>query len=251
MITNYLDDPATKLLVEKGLDLLNAPYEPLNFVKDPRIDKFINDLNNYPHFFVLGCVMDRQIKAERAWKIPFFISQEANGQDFANFCTLTFDQINNIFQERKLHRFNKIMANCFYHAIQKINYDYNGDASLIWKENYLCDTVLQRFLQFKGVGIKIATMATNSLIREYKIPLKNKSHIDISPDVHVRRVFTRIGLIEKNSSTDELLYCARSLYPDYPGVFDLPTWQIGRTWCRPDMPDCSSCYITNVCKKHI
>ena len=28
---------------------------------------FLNDLEKYPHAYVLACCMDRQTKAERAW----------------------------------------------------------------------------------------------------------------------------------------------------------------------------------------
>lgn len=39
----------------------------------------------------------------------------------------------------------------------------------------------------------------------------------------------------------------RALHPEFPGLLDLPTWQIGRTWCRPRDPRCSDCYMQPVC----
>ena len=118
----------------------------------------------------------------------------------------------------------------------------------------LCNTaksaaIVRRFFKFAGVGIKISTMATNILVRDFKIPVQDRMCIDISPDVHVKRVFKRLGFIAKDSSNEELIYCAKELNPDYPGILDLSTWQIGRTWCSPKNPDCNNCYLSDYCPK--
>ena len=60
---------------------------------------------------------------------------------------------------------------------------------------------------------------------------------------------TRLGFISKNASNDELVYYARELNPEYPGVFDLSVWQIGRNWCHPKKPDCGNCYLNKYCPK--
>jgi hypothetical protein len=142
------------------------------------------------------------------------------------------------------------MAVYFYKGIQRILNDYNGYASRIWRDDLSAITIMKRFLNFDGAGIKIASMATNILIREFKLPIKDKSHIDISPDIHVKRVFTRLGFIEDGSTNEEIIYSARSLYPDYPGVFDLPTWEVGRNWCKANEPDCNSCFLNTHCRKN-
>ena len=251
MITGNNEQTIVNLLVSKGNDFLNTPFKPVAFTKNPVIDKNLNDLDNYPHLFVLACVMDSQIKAERAWKIPYYVSEGIDNPEFKYFSDLTLSEIQKRFQENKLHRFNNKMAVYFYKAVQKIKKDYKGDASLIWKDNYSCDVVIQRFLQFEGVGLRIATMAANSLLREFKKPMKNRSSIDLIPDVHVKTVFTRLGFISKDSTNNELIIRARALYPEYPGILDLPTWEIGREWCKPSDPDCSSCYLTPFCRKSL
>jgi len=60
-----------------------------------------------------------------------------------------------------------------------------------------------------------STMAANVLARDFKIPMKDYVNIDISPDVHVKRVFKRLGFISKDASNDELIYCARELNQMY------------------------------------
>jgi endonuclease III len=238
-----------KGLIEKGEELLNNPFVPLKFTKETDVDEILNDIENYPHQFVLACVMDRQITAERAWKIPYRISKIINDFTFSGFLNLSETDLLKLFQDNSLHRFNETMAGCFYKAIQKIHLEYQDNASLIWTGDLRSATIVRRFLQFDGVGIKIATMATNILAREFKIPMQDKICIDISPDVQVKRVFARLGLINKNASNEELIYCARELNPSYPGIFDLSAWEIGRQWCRPNNPRCDECYLTEKCKK--
>lgn len=211
----------------------------------------LNNLKQFPHAFVLACIMDRQIKAEKAWLIPYYISQEIGGFEYERLLKLDLNSLKDIFQKRSLHRFNKIMAENFYSAIQLIHNKYKNDASKIWKDNPKSATIVRRFLEFEGVGIKIATMAANILAREFKISMQDRICIDISPDVQVKRVFIRLGFIPRDASNDELIYCARELHPEYPGIFDFSAWEIGRNWCRPRNPDCKNCYLNEYCPKNI
>jgi hypothetical protein len=63
------EEKIIKLLKEKGNELLNEPPKNIKFTKNEEADKLLNNLKDFPHAFVLACVMDRQIKAERAWLI--------------------------------------------------------------------------------------------------------------------------------------------------------------------------------------
>lgn len=39
----------------------NNGYETVNLVDNPEINAFVNDLEHYPHAFLLGCLMTCQI----------------------------------------------------------------------------------------------------------------------------------------------------------------------------------------------
>ncbi len=56
-------------LVERGETLFNAPQQPIQFTKSAPADALLNNLEEFPHAFVLACLMDQQVKAERAWLI--------------------------------------------------------------------------------------------------------------------------------------------------------------------------------------
>ena len=244
-------DKIVEILIKRGNELFGLPYEKVKFTENEEADTLLNNLNQFPPAYVLACVMDRRIKAERAWLIPYYISQEIGGFDFDRLLKLDLNSLKEIFKRKSLHRFNDKMAENFYSAIQLIHTKYRDDASNIWKGNPKSATVIRRFLEFKGVGVKISTMAANILAREFKIPMQDKLCIDISPDVQVKRVFTRLGFILKDASNDELIYCARELHPKYPGISDFSAWEIGREWCRPNNPDCKNCYLNQFCPKNM
>lgn len=102
---------------------------------------------------------------------------------------------------------------------------------------------MYRFLKFRGVGPKIATMAANILARDLKVPFSDYFSIDVSVDVQVQRVLLRLGLTNEMDDVPMVIYRARALHPEFPGVLDFPAWEIGRKWCRPNAPLCSQCLM--------
>ena len=122
-----LKNKIIEVLIQKGRTLFDQGYKNNEFTKDKMADKLLNDIKNYPHAFVLACIMDRQIKAERAWLIPYKISKEIGGFQFLKLLDLNLDQIEKIFNEKKLHRFNDTMAKNFYSGIQTIHKNYEND----------------------------------------------------------------------------------------------------------------------------
>ena len=236
------------ILTKKGEDILSRPVEFVNFSKNKDADILLNDLDHYPHAFVLACIMDRQIKAEKAWIIPYLFKKRAGSFEMDDLQALSLENVRQLmFNPKPLHRFSEIMTKNFYLGIQQIANQYSGKASNIWGGRPSSATIVRRFLEFKGAGPKIATMAANILIRRFKIPVKDKMAIDISPDIHIQRVFTRLHLISEGASNQEIIYKARELSPEYPGIFDFPTWEIGRNWCNPTNPNCHSCYLGKYC----
>lgn len=227
----------------------NLQVNSVHLVDDIESNNFLNDIVTYPHAYVLACCMDRQVKAERAWMIPCKIKNIIGGFSIKQLAEVSLVEYKNNFVENSMHRYNEVMAEIFYKAIHKIADDYDGNASKIWHGNPSSATVVYRFLQFEGVGIKIATMAANILARQFKIPFSDYYSIDVSPDVHVKRVMTRIGLVPEKSPNEFIIYKAREMCPEFPGIIDYSLWEIGRTWCSKNgKPRCKECLVKTVCK---
>lgn len=239
------------ILIDRGMSVFNEPKkEIVRFTSNLEADKLLSNLEDLPHAYVLGCVMDRQVKAEKAWKIPYLIKENLGTFEIKELLKHDLEFYKKLFKENNLHRFNEVMADCFYNALILIDKKYKGNAENIWNNEKDSSVVIKRFSEFKGVGVKISTMAVNILARKFKIEFDDLSKIDISPDVHTKRVFYRLGLI-KTKENDSLIQSARRLNPNYPGVFDYPSWEIGKNWCKETIPDCDNCYLREFCPKLI
>ena len=235
-------------LVEKGQALFDGHREPITFTREPSADALVSNIESYPHAFVLACIMDRQIKAERAWLIPYRVSQRIGGFTIGRLIELSLDDVKRIMREpAPLHWLVEKMPKYFHSAVHRIKNVYRGDAALIWKDSPSSAELVYRFLGFEGVGPKISSMAANILVRDFKVPLSDYYSIDVSADTHVRRVFPRLGLCSLDPTAEQVIYKARALHPEFPGMMDLPCWEIGRNWCKPENPKCGDCYMNDLC----
>lgn len=195
----------------------------------PEAELMLADLDKFPRHFVLACLMDRQLGAEKAWAVPYRVGQHIGGFYFSDYQKLDSNSIQKIFASERLHRFRKnVMPAIFSGGIERISAIYGGDAKNIWADNPLCARVIRRFLEFQGAGPKIATMATNILVRQFKIPMRDRSAIDISVDRQAMKFFQNIGLLRREAKKEELIYLAREISPEFPGLLDLLAWEQGR-----------------------
>ncbi len=242
------EDRIRDRLVGHGESLFRAPPEFVRFTQNDAADRLLNDLSGHPHAFVLASIMDRQIKAERAWLIPYRFMEKLGDFSMGTLVRQSQSDIQRLMSEPDpLHRFVEIMSACFFKGIRRIADQYESDAYRIWQGKPSSATVVYRFLEFDGVGPKIATMAANLLTRGFKIEFADHFSIDISADVHVRRVFGRLGLTPPEATPDQLIFRARSLHPEFPGLIDFPTWEIGRNWCKARKPEYNKCYMKDLC----
>ncbi len=245
-----MESQLIELLLQQGNSTKSQGIHQTALTGEKMFEEAFKDVNKYPHIFVLGCIGDKKIGAERAWKIPIAVAQKIQSLKFEDFSQLSESDLISIFSAGKLHFYNNDTAKQYYRGIQRIAHHYDGDASKIWNRNPSSSLLVRRFLEFEGVGVKIATMAANILTRDYKISVKDKTCIDISPDTHVMRVFKRTGLVRPNEKKEAMMYKAREISPGYPGILDFPMFEIGRNVCfAKKIPNCTNCILNEFCPK--
>lgn len=234
-----------------------------NLVLDPDKEehKLIFDLENTPHAFVIGCVLDQKIPAERAWAGPYKLAQRIGDFSFSKLHQLKQKGWKKYLGPQKgdptkIHIFYETrMPKYLESAMQAIDRysDGSGDAKCMWTGDGLRgDDIVNRFKSILGVGDKIANMAVRILVTRFKQPIKRNS-IDVSVDVHVARVFPRLGLVHvdegmsKKEKKNLIVYKARELHPKFPAEIDPPLFIIGRDYCHETNPNCGDCRMEEFC----
>lgn len=218
------------------------------FTPDKKADAFIW---NNPLAYLLAVLVDQSVKAEFAWAVPYRLKQRLGFWNVKKIASIDDKKIIKIFDTKpKLHRFPTTMALRVKKACQKVIDDFEGKAQNVWLGDYTSKQIHDNFESFLGIGQKKASMATNILVRDFNVPVKDYKDIDVSYDIHIRRVFLRSGLANKDEM-ETILNAARKLNPEYPGIIDLPSWYIGKFFCRPIEPLCKACPIRKVCPKKL
>jgi endonuclease-3 len=201
--------------------------------------------------FLLGVIYSQGIPAEEVWPIPYNLFKVLGHLDPAIISKLSADEVLSLFNKLpRKPRYPLKMACWTIEAAQKILNDYDGNVENIWANSPTCSQVQERFERFKGISQKKAAMATDTLVKLFHIPLRDRPGLDIAADSLVIRVFKRCGLVNQEDKNLVILK-ARELNPEYPGILDRPCWEIGRSYCFLSNPDCNNCPIGNICLKHI
>lgn len=223
---------------------------------EPAARALVNDLDGHPHAFVLACIADRQTKADIAWNLPHAIREAAGDFEFDTLRQLRQSEWASVLASSG-HRLATKMEKLIPAALRHIGDRYGGDASRIWNDGSSGAAVARRLLAFDGVGLKIANMAVNILIRDFDVALATPMP-DIAVDTHVLRVFERLDLLDRLEHSElrstqgkqqlRLQLRARELNPEWPGELDWPAWLIGSKWCHARRsPECDECAMGSVC----
>jgi uncharacterized HhH-GPD family protein len=224
---------------------------PQTAAADFTADKDANKLlRTTPFAFLTAVLFDQGIPAERAWLAPYLLRQRLGHLDPERIARDADGVAAAIQSPPKLHRYIAKMPGWLVLAAQRVMTQYGGDAAAIWSDHPSADELQRRFDAFTWIGQKKAAMAVEILECDLRVPVANLERSDVAYDVHLRRVFLRTRLADRDDR-DHMVTVARQLHPARPGALDLPAWLIGRGWCHPGIPDCASCPLTEVCPKDI
>lgn len=200
--------------------------------------------------FLLGVLFTQGISAERAWAGPYLLSQRLGHLDLHRLASERSSVADAMAQRPALHRFKVTMAGWVSDAAERLLAQWDGDASRIWPPGAHVLEVSERLSGFRGIGRKKVAMAVEILRRHFGVPLAGAECGTVAYDVQVRRVFLRTGLVDVDTH-DEVSAAAVRACPAAPGSLDLPTWLVGREWCRPRVPRCHDCRLGDVCARRI
>lgn len=235
-------------LLDFGIDHNTAEKAiAVDFTSDPDANDLVR---TDPFAFLLAVIFDQNVPAERAWLAPFLLKQRLGYLDPKSVASAHEDVQAAIQREPKLHRYVNKMPVWVVRAAQRVLDHYGGDAATIWSDNPPADVLQRRFDDFAGIAQKKAAMAVEILERDLGVPVRDLERSDIAYDIHIRRVFLRARLADRDDR-DIMIEAARHLHPERPGALDLPTWLVGRGWCHAGVPDCETCPLTQVCPKEI
>ncbi len=105
-----------KTLLEESKKVLENWGKEVRAKIESKADEYyrvLSDINKMPHLFVLGCVMDRQIKAERAWDIPYIVCEHFNTWSIAQLSDIEKTDFVEYFETKKTASFSKRHGDMF------------------------------------------------------------------------------------------------------------------------------------------
>lgn len=206
-------------------------------------DEFIKSSANA---FLLGVLFTQGIPAERAWAGPYLLAQRLGHFDLVRLAEDVPAIARAVAAPPALHRFVHTLPGWIASAARRLLDEYVGRADAIWPDGSGVAEVTARLQRFDGIGPKKATMAAEILMRHFGVRLTGVEQGGVAYDVHVRRVFLRTGMAERDTP-EAVADAARCACPEAPGRLDLAAWLVGRDWCRPTSPLCGECRLGPVC----
>lgn len=227
-----------------------APKDPSaspSFTPNPEANAL---LISDPFAFLLAVICDQGIKAERAWAIPYELKRCLGHLSPAQIIAAPEAVRAVVKGPPSLHRYVENIPRWIAAAAERVLRDYGGEAGRIWGDAPTAAELHGRLEAFTGIGQKKAAMAVEILERDLGVPIRALEGSDVAYDVHVRRVFLRTGLAERDDLA-HMVQVAREAHPARPGAIDLPAWLVGRQWCHAGPPNCAACVLSAVCPKEI
>jgi uncharacterized HhH-GPD family protein len=248
-VTSTVDKRAiADALLAYAASYAHEPGDPLPPLSpDAEADALVRE---DPFAFLLAVIFDQGIPYERAWRAPLDLRRRLGSLEPASLVADPERVRAAVAQPPALHRYVQNMPKWLVAAARRLLEQYGGDAGAIWAGSPTAKELQGRFQAFDGIGQKKAAMAVELLERHLGVPVAMMEGSDIAYDIHVRRVFLRSGLVDRDDPL-AMIEVARLLHPERPGALDDPAWRIGEQWCHRTAPECPACALRSACMKLI
>jgi endonuclease-3 len=113
-----------------------------------------------------------------------------------------------------------------------------GSLDLSFLEGLSLDEAMAWLLASPGVGKKTAGIVVLFSFAKPYFPV----------DTHIRRVLTRVGLVEAKIDPHDQLNTLLPRDPQFMATVHLHLIRLGREICHPSRPDCSACPLRDDCE---
>ena len=222
--------------------LANLRYNILNGVKNMSIDKIVENLKNAnqprsefvelmeqfkdPYLVLIGCILSLRTNDKTTYPATLRMLDLAKTPE----------------------QMAKVKAEDLAQAIYPVGFYENKAKQIIELSRQIVEDLdgkvpdeIEDLIKFNGVGRKTANLV---LAKGFNKPA-------ICVDVHVHRIFNRLGYV-KTKTPEETEFALRKKLPKKHWI-DINTLIVthGQNVCKPQKPNCSACPIAEFCKKII
>jgi endonuclease III len=252
--------------------------EPINKCDEDEL------INKSSLALIIATICDQRIRSDIAWKIPCALYEWLRGQGLDFRASVIYkhvgeERLREWFRDYMVHKWPKLMKKesreewlkdiprYIIKSCEKISEEYDDDPDSIFiagGEQLSIPHIYLMLRQFPGIGPKKASMIARDfgsgscqlicLIERLKgrgvnLKVTHTYFTEMPVDVHVRRVFKRLGF-SRYGSPQDFQNLARIIYPENPGLVDLFIWNLGREVCKRDKPKCQECPLNNICDEY-
>lgn len=193
--------------------------------------------------FMLGCIIDYQNFAGRAWDSARRFTEVTLGDPedlWTPITAVSKSMWTSKKQEYSLHRWDTV-HNRVWRIGNEIVRKYQGDSRNIWA-GQPAGIVLSRLLEMR-VGPEISRMVVGALIDTNQISGTGA----VKADSHVRKVLGRV-FEGREVSPDEAHRYADAMLPGNSWPLDRPLYSLGKGVCKASSPLCDKCYLSSECE---
>ena len=189
---------------------------------------------------LISCLVNRQIAWEQAVALVDEMKKRTGYHDTLRmFTELTPPMVEHVmFEKPALHR-HHYQARFCCEAMVRVRDNLDGDTRNLWRDSPTGGQLLDRFLDFKGLGFKTSALFLRLAVFQNNIQLHDGYMSCVpSDDRHVRRVGARLGLWDEDTTVKNIHEVARRLNLVCPVELDA-LFIIGTDWkCGSTNPLC-------------
>ena len=201
-----------------------------------------------PYAFAIATCLDRGMRAEIIWTIPYDIKNDLGHLDPRRIYQMSLNELDDLFKRiPRKPRYRGAATKTLRELSRIVVEECDGDASRIW-QGRTAEQTTSKLVSIYGVGPGIASMGALLIEKVFNVHFSDRDKMDIKPDVHTVRVLYRLGASE-SPTVKSALETARRMNPTFPGEIDTGLWEVGRRWCFASRPACPQCPMTLLCSK--